>query len=87
MHNNLILRKLWKSLLKAKIDSCFFSDWFTVRGNNLLLSNFSLDYETTPEINVTIEATDNGSPPYSKEVCFNAFLFECSSPGHNNYTE
>ena len=87
MRNNLILRKLLKSLLKAKIDSCFFSDWFTVRGNNLLLSNFSLDYETTPEINVTIEATDNGSLPYSKEVCFNAFLFECSSPRHNNYTE
>ena len=39
----------------------------------MLLSNFSLDYETTPEINVTIEATDNGSPPYSKEVCFNTF--------------
>ena len=74
MHNKRILRKLWKCLLKAKIDSCFFSDWFAVRGNDLLLSNFSLDYETTPEINVTIEATDNGSPPYSKEVCFNAFL-------------
>ena len=39
----------------------------------MLLSNFSLDYETTPEINVTIEATDNGSPPYSKEVCFKSF--------------
>ena len=75
MHNKRIRRKVWKSLLKAKIDSCFFfSDWFAVSGHNLLLGNFSLDYETTPEINVTIEATDNGSPPYSKEVCFNAFL-------------
>ena len=40
----------------------------------MLLSNFSLDYETTPEINVTIEATDNGSPPHSKEVCFKFFI-------------
>ena len=72
----LMLRKLWKSLLKAEIDSCFFfffSDWFAVSGSYLLLNNFSLDYETTPEINVTIEATDNGSPPYSKEVCFKSF--------------
>ena len=32
-------------------------------------SNVSLNHETTPVINVTINVTDNGSPRYSVQVC------------------
>lgn len=32
-------------------------------------SNVSLNHEITPVINVTINATDNGSPRYSVQVC------------------
>ena len=44
-------------------------------GNQLLHSNVSLNYEATPVINVTVNATDNGSPPYSVQVCLNTTAF------------
>ena len=45
------------------------TDVFKVNGSRLLVSDASLDYETAPVINVTLNATDSGSPAYSVQVC------------------
>lgn len=52
----------------------FLAGLFTASGNSLLLNSVSLDYETTPVYNVTVSATDNGSPPLSVQVCDQHFV-------------
>ena len=56
-----------------------FVDFFYVNGTSLLLSD-SVDYETTPVLNVTIIATDSGTPPLSLQVCLVLCIVNNYSP-------
>ncbi|XP_068740239.1 protocadherin Fat 4-like [Montipora capricornis] len=51
--------------------------FFYVNGTSLLLNN-SLDYETTPVFNITVNATDSGTPPKSIQEILSINVLDCN---------
>ncbi|KAI8744489.1 protocadherin Fat 4, partial [Biomphalaria glabrata] len=54
-------------------------DNFVVIGNELKVS-VALDYETSNVINITLEVTDNGSPPYKKQKMMTINVMDMNEP-------